>query len=99
MRATIGVLAATLVLAAGADAKGPTIARVCGPVQCRVFTGRQVWGLSGWSGPWMQLPAPRPAAYYVIHLLPGNSTYVWAPARGLVRITDSSGTYWRRLPS
>ncbi len=100
--AAVAVLA--LALAAAAAAQTPTVARVCGSNLCRSFSDSRVRGLASWPGYRTAVRVPKPAPYFVIHLLTRIDrapalTYVWVPSRSLVRIGEGPVTYWSRLPA
>jgi len=113
--AALTAVAALLVFAGGAAAKGPDRARVCG-TKCRTSTGdQQVYPLiDSWSSKrFVQADVPRPAPYFTFSIdstrgESGRWLLVWIPSKRLMRVTQTAvppyqtatvGPYWRPVPS
>jgi len=109
MRLVIAVLA--LALAAGAAAKGPDRASICGATRCVAIEGdRHVYALVDWTAsPFSVVDAPTPAPYYAIDILDWGKL-LYLPNRNVIRIWQgphaygnfapgsTSAPYWRPLP-
>ena len=112
--AALTTVAALLVFAGGAAAKGPDRARVCG-TKCRTIIGdRQVYPLlDTWgSRPFVQADIPRSAPYFTFSIdstrgVSGRWLLVWVPSKRLMRVTQIAvppyqtatvGPYWRPVP-
>jgi hypothetical protein len=103
---TVFALATPLV----AEAKGPTLARVCGADRCASIRGPAVRAFLDWGGVagFEQLPAPRTVPFYRLTLYDrGRPSWrlLYAPSARRVRITqlsvypfDTVAPYWRAVP-
>jgi len=100
-----------LVLAAGAEAKGPDAARVCGGSGCTTVRGPSaVAGLVDWmTAAFTIADAPRPAPYYRFTFRDRGRifmTLLWVPSRHRMRVLQpapypfapgSQHPYWRAV--
>jgi len=111
VRALAAAGLAALVLAAGAQAKGPDAARVCGGSGCTTIRGPlAVAGLLDWmSAEFAVADTPRPAPYYRLTFHDRGRMFmrlVWVPSRHRMQVLQpalypfapgSQHPYWRSV--